>query len=148
MYPHLVKGTVKALCIVRRLKVMMKARAIRTSAQCTKQARPTARCQHCPPLFASFKAKNGKLLPMSRQQVSGVVKQAVGLLRKDVNSFSGISMRRGGISQAVHARCQNRSSSCRAATARRQRLGPTWYSRTRGCCTRRRERCVYEQKTD
>jgi hypothetical protein len=44
------------------------------------------------------------MLPMSRQQVSSAVKRAIGLVKKDADSFSRISMLRGGISQAVHAR--------------------------------------------
>ncbi len=38
------------------------------------------------------------------EQVTGAVKRAISLIKKDNASFSGISMRRGGISQAVHAR--------------------------------------------
>jgi hypothetical protein len=41
---------------------------------------------------------------MSRQQVTSAVKKAMSLVTKDSSSFSGISMRRGGISQAIHAR--------------------------------------------
>jgi hypothetical protein len=41
---------------------------------------------------------------MSRQQITGAVKKAMKLIKPDDATFSGISMRRGGISQAVHAR--------------------------------------------
>jgi hypothetical protein len=41
---------------------------------------------------------------MSRQKVTGAVKKAMSLITEDISTFSGISMRWGGISQAVHAR--------------------------------------------
>jgi hypothetical protein len=104
LYPRLLKGSTKIMCIVKRLRSMMTERRLTVSIRCTKQERPAARCPHCPPLFASFREENGRPLPMSRQQVTGAVKRAIGLIKKDNASFSGISMRRGGISQAVHAR--------------------------------------------
>ena len=104
LYPRLLKGSTKTMCIVKRLRNMMTERRLAVSARCTKQERPAARCPHCPPLFASFREERGRPLPMSRQQVTGAVKRAMSLIKKDNTSFSGISMRRGGISQAVHAR--------------------------------------------
>jgi hypothetical protein len=104
LYPRLLKGTTETLCIVRRLERLMRERGLHVSDKCTKAQRPAARCPHCPPLFASFREVNGRPLPMSRQQVTGAVKRAMGLIKKDTTGFSGISMRRGGISQAVHKR--------------------------------------------
>ena len=44
------------------------------------------------------------LAPASRQQVSEAVSKALGCLGVDAKNFSGISMRRGGITAAVQAR--------------------------------------------
>ncbi len=104
LYPMLLKGSTRELCIVRRLRKMMAERGLEVSVECTKRRKPAARCPHCPPLFASFRTDNGRALPMSRQQVTSAVKKAMSLVTKDSSSFSGISMRRGGISQAIHAR--------------------------------------------
>ncbi len=41
---------------------------------------------------------------MSRQQISGAVKKVLQRVASGETHFSGISMHRGGISQAVHAR--------------------------------------------
>jgi hypothetical protein len=43
---------------------------------------------------------------MSRQQISGAVKSALRLIGIDSPMVSGISMRRGGISAAIHAQVQ------------------------------------------
>jgi hypothetical protein len=89
---------------VRRLQRMMVARGLLASAACTKAARLAACCPHCPSLFASFRKEGGRYLPMSRQQISGVVKKAINLVQSGRDSFSGIFMGRAEILQAVHAR--------------------------------------------
>jgi integrase len=104
LYPRLAKGSTARLCVVRRLQRMMATRSLQVSDACTKAVRPAARCPHCPPLFASFRRSGGSYLPLSRQQISGAVKRAINLVQSDSGSFSGISMRRGCISQAIHAR--------------------------------------------
>ena len=104
LYPRLLKGISRTVCIVRRLRKLMSERGLAVSALCTKGQRPAARCPHCPPLFASFREEDGRILPMSRQQISWAVKKSMALIGQDSASFSGISMRRGGISQAVHKR--------------------------------------------
>lgn len=78
--------------------------SLQVSDACTKAVRPAARCPHCPPLFASFRRSGGSYLLLSRQQISGAVKRAINLVQSDSGSFSGISMRRGCNSQAIHAR--------------------------------------------
>ena len=53
------------------------------------------------PSLIRAKTDNGQWLPMSRQQISGAVKKALGRVYQGEAHFSVISMRRGGISQAV-----------------------------------------------
>ncbi len=104
LLPRLMKGSRPSLCIVRRIQDWMDQQGLVVSRHCTKKQRPAARCPHCPPLFPSFRRVAGSWLPMSRQQISGAVKKVLERICKDEAHFSGISMRRGGISQAVHAR--------------------------------------------
>jgi len=87
------------------------ALGLRISDNCAKPANPGARCPVCDPVFPrtvvgrSGEARTcvGPLRPMSRQQVSGAVKTAIALLGVDARHYSGISMRRGGITAAVQA---------------------------------------------
>ena len=104
LYPRLMKGTRPEYCAVQRIKDWIVSRGLAVSRACTKRERPAARCPHCPPLFPSFRQDNGSWRPMSRQQVSGAVKKMLSQVYPGEAHFSGISMRRGGISQAVHAR--------------------------------------------
>ena len=104
LYPRLMKGSRPEYCVVQRIKDWIRRRGLAVSRDCTKSVRPAARCPHCPPLFPSFRHDNGKWRPMSRQQVSGAVKKVLSRVYSGEAHFSGISMRRGGISQAVHAR--------------------------------------------
>ena len=84
---------------------------LRVSDDCTKRANPGARCPACDPVFPrtvvgrTGEAHNcaGPLKPMSRQQVSAAVKTSIALLGVDARHYSGISMRRGGITAAVQA---------------------------------------------
>ena len=93
------------------LRRYVAAMCLRTSNDCTKRANPGARCPVCDPVFPrtvvgrTGEAHNcvGPLKPMSRQQVSGAVKTAIALLGVDARHYSGISMRRGGITAAVQA---------------------------------------------
>ena len=87
--------------------------------RCTKTRNPGARCKFCDPLFPKVACgrkgtvrifplplgpgAGGPLKPMSRQQVSSAVKVAMALLGVDTRLYSGVSMRRGGITAAVQA---------------------------------------------
>jgi len=85
---------------------------LRVSDECSKKVNSGARCPVCDPVFPrtvvgrTGEARNcaRQLQPMSRQQVSGAVKTAIALLGVDDRHYSGISMRRGGITAAVQAR--------------------------------------------
>ena len=104
LYPRLMQGSSPRYCVVQRIKDWIARRGLAISSECTKRRRPAARCPHCPPLFPSFRQDHGRWLPMSRQQISGAVKKVLQRVASGDTHFSGISMRRGGISQAVHAR--------------------------------------------
>jgi hypothetical protein len=77
--------------------------------------RKDVRCTspYCDPVFPRLRGgrstpsmRQGKepLMPMSRQQVSGAVKVALESIGVDARHYSGISMRRGGITAAVQAK--------------------------------------------
>jgi hypothetical protein len=51
LYPRLMKGFTKTLCIVKCLQAMVAKRGLAVSAECTKRRRPAARC----PLSASVR---------------------------------------------------------------------------------------------
>ena len=104
LYLRLLPGSTYELCTIRRITKMMEEDGKRISAQCTKGLNPAARCRHCPPLFSSERRVEGQRQRMSRQQISGAVAKSLKLIGIESNRVSGISMRRGGISAAVHAR--------------------------------------------
>ena len=71
---------------------------------CTKERSPGARCRSCMPLFP--KIANGVVTPtpVSRQQVTNAVLETLASIGVDTTHYSGISMRRGGISAGLAAR--------------------------------------------
>ena len=102
---------VPAGALVEWLRRYVAALGLRRDERCSKGDSPGARCPVCDPVFPrtvvgrTGEAHNqvGPLRPMSRQQVSGAVKTAIALLGLDNRHYSGISMRRGGITAAVQA---------------------------------------------
>ena len=74
------------------------------SPLCTKLRFPAARCPYCPPLFLAFSSTADLKKNCSRQMVSSAVKRCMIMIGVDPLNFSGISMRRGGLSVAIHAR--------------------------------------------
>ena len=86
---------------------------LRKDERCTKVSKAGARCPYCDPVFprlrtgrstAAMQRVREPLKPMSRQKVSGAVKVALESIGVDPRHYSGISMRRGGITCAVQAR--------------------------------------------
>ena len=104
LYPRLLPGSTSELCTIRRVLQLLADDSKEISTSCTKEANPAARCRHCPPLFSSERRVEGQRQRMSRQQISGAVKSSLKLIGIDSKRVSGISMRRGGISAAIHAR--------------------------------------------
>ena len=97
--------------LVEALRRFMKEQQLSAKPGCTKSARPAARCRVCSPVFPNVvysrehigKAESIRR-PMTPQQVSAAVKLVIGYLGLDPTNFSGISMRRGGISAAIAAK--------------------------------------------
>ena len=77
---------------------------LRVSPECTKRESPGARCRHCSPFFFTGKGEQREML--SRQQVTRGVIKSLELIDVDTQHFSGLSMRRGGISAGLSARVQ------------------------------------------
>ena len=102
LYPRMFRGTISRMCTIRRIETMMRRNEGKISEQCTKVANPAARCPYCPPLFCSNRRKDGEYQKLGRSQVTEAVKTAYRLIGLDPCRFSGISMRKGGISTAVH----------------------------------------------
>ena len=100
--------------LVELLREHIRRLGLRTDQRCTKEAKPGARCPFCDPVFPRLRAgRNTEVLQradakplaqMSRQQISGQVKIALESIGVDARRYSGISMRRGGITAAVQAR--------------------------------------------
>ena len=94
--------------IVSRLKRHAERQGLAVSPECEKEDKPGARCRHCPPLFfiERRRAKGGPLVQemVSRQMVTNAVKKSLELIGVDSRLYSGISMRRGGISAALTAK--------------------------------------------
>jgi hypothetical protein len=104
LYPRLLPGSRTSLCTISRLQQMLRSRGAEVSARCSKAVAPAAKCRHCQALFVSQRVVAGVQQRMSRQQISGAVKSSLRLLGIDSPAVSGMSMRRGGISAAIHAR--------------------------------------------
>ena len=96
--------------IVDRLRKHASKHNLVVSEQCSKTKSPGARCRHCPPFFFTTGGKAvGGVRPrkqLSRQQVTNSVKPSLQLIGVDTTHFSGLSMRRGGISAALTAKVQ------------------------------------------
>ena len=86
----------------------MAKHGLRVSPHCQKAARPAARCPHCPPLFSRF--RNGPRctaipsdLPLSGQMFGDALRRVLHACGADVQRFSGISARKGGLTTAITA---------------------------------------------
>jgi len=90
--------------VAQRLRRYAERHGLRVSAQCTKAGTPGARCRFCPPFF--FTEVGGQREMLSRQQVTRAVTRSLEMIGVDVEHFSGLSMRRGGISAGLSARVQ------------------------------------------
>ena len=95
--------------LVEMLRSYVKDMQLRVDPRCTKAAQRGATCPFCDPVWPKTvmgrrKASAGPILGMSRQQVSGAVKVALESLGVDSRHYSGISMRRGGVTAAVQAK--------------------------------------------
>ena len=71
---------------------------------CSKGRSPGARCRSCMPLFPRIANGVATTDPMSRQQVTNAVLETLASIGVDNTNYSGISMRRGGISAGLAAR--------------------------------------------
>jgi integrase len=87
-----------------RLQAFVTELGLEESDECSKERAPGARCRSCPPMFPRVVAGGQHTKPMSRQQVTNAVTRSLKMLDVDTKHFSGLSMRRGGISAALVAR--------------------------------------------
>jgi integrase len=87
-----------------RLREFVRELGLEVSEECSKERSPGARCRTCPPLFPRIVAGSKRSQPVSRQQVTRAVLNSLKMLGVDTKHFSGLSMRRGGISAALVAR--------------------------------------------
>jgi len=95
--------------LVELLRAFVVAMGLRLDPRCTKLVHRGARCPYCDPVWPktvvgrTAAAGPGPIAAMSRQQVSGAVKVAMESICVDPRHYSGISMRRGGVTAAVQA---------------------------------------------
>ncbi len=87
-----------------RLLAYTERAGLQVDEACTKGRSLGARCRSCMPLFP--KITNGVVTPtlISRQQVTNAVLQTLASISVDTTSYSGISMRQGGISPGLAER--------------------------------------------
>jgi len=96
--------------VVEMLRAYVRDMQLLADPRCTKMAQRGARCLFCDPVWPKTvlgrraKTGAGQLQGMSRQQVSGAVKVALEAIGMDPKHYSGISMRRGGVTAAVQAK--------------------------------------------
>ena len=90
--------------VTQRLRSFVNRQALEVTADCSKQRSPGARCRSCPPVFPRLTAGRASAKPVSRQQVTNGVINSLRLIGVDTAHYSGLSMRRGGISAALVAR--------------------------------------------
>lgn len=99
LYPRIGKARFAAFDLVARLRTYAMRQNLSVSHNCTKSSNPGARCRNCPPLFPTV----NRIQEMSRQQITKAVVHSLQMIGTDTSHFSGISMRRGGISAALLA---------------------------------------------
>ena len=101
---------IPAVLLVEMLRAYVKDMRLRVDPRCTKVAQRGATCPFCDPVWPKSvvgrrqESAGPIILGMSRQQVSGAVKVALESLGVDARHYSGISMRRGGVTAAVQAK--------------------------------------------
>jgi hypothetical protein len=87
-----------------RLEAYVEELGLEVSDECSRDRSPGERCRACAPVFPRALAAGDRSKPVSRQQVTKAVINSLKLLDVDTKHFSGISMRRGGISAGLAAR--------------------------------------------
>ena len=87
-----------------RLRALVEELGLEISDDCSKERAPGARCRTCPPIFPRADYGTEHSRPVSRQQATNAVLNSFRMLEVDTTYFSGLSMRRGGISAALVAR--------------------------------------------
>jgi integrase len=97
LYPRLGRA------VAGRLRNLTNDLGMEVSGECSKQRLPGARCRACAPMFPRLVAGGASSEPMSRQQVTNAVINSLRMLEVDTKHFSGLSMRRGGISAGLVA---------------------------------------------
>jgi hypothetical protein len=107
-HPAIGRALDSALDILHQLRHWMAKHGLIVSPHCQKAARPAARCPHCPPLFSRF--RNGPRctaipsdLPLSGQMFGDALRRVLHACGADVQRFSGISARKGGLTTAITA---------------------------------------------
>ena len=90
--------------VTNRLRAFVEELGLEVSDECSKERAPGARCRTCPPVFPRVVNGTEHSRPVSRQQVTNAVLNSLRMLEADTTHFSGLSMRRGGISAALVAR--------------------------------------------
>ena len=107
-YPRLGRASNIEWDLVLRLRAYAERRGLRVSERCSKGTAPGAWCPHCTPFFFTerVETKGGPKVreQLSRQMASAAVRTSLQLIGVDTTHFSGMSMRRGGISAALTAK--------------------------------------------
>jgi hypothetical protein len=87
-----------------RLRSYVDRAGLAVDDDCSKDDAPGARCRACLPLFPRIVNNSATPIAVSRQQVTNAVLDTLKLIGVDTCHYSGISMRRGGISAGLAAR--------------------------------------------
>lgn len=90
--------------VANRLRLYVNSLGLKVSNNCSKGRSPGARCRACAPLFPKLRNNAAATEPVSRQQVTDAVLNSLSMIGVDTKHYSGISMRRGGISAGLAAR--------------------------------------------
>ena len=107
-HPAVGKVNDPELDIVHQLKRWLRSAGLSVSPLCQKRATPSARCQHCKPLFPRLENGPGgthraSANPISPQIFGDALRRVLGLCGADIGRFSGISARKGGLTTAITA---------------------------------------------
>lgn len=101
---------VPAGVLVEMLRAFVRDMGLLLDPRCTKSSIRGARCPYCDPVWPKTvvgrtrSSGAGQLEGMSRQQISSTVKVALESIGVDARHYSGISIRRGGVTVAVQAK--------------------------------------------
>ena len=108
LWPRVMEGAFQETCVLILLRLYMQAANLSISVDCTKKTWRASPCEKCGRFFRTTTAAGKTVRPatapnhgISRATISEAVKMLLAEIGVDSGGHSGVSLRRGGISEAL-----------------------------------------------